>query len=666
MCDHDAPTPTAGLPAGTPPDVTCVRSVSLPLLAAYATRQATRLAEAQGASAVLVIAANRNMVQALRRAGLPASVDALTFDKVAQLVLTHDGSAKRLGRTARVLLPAEEKVLLEDMKVSGIKVRRLREELKFLFKGLSEGSDADEDWLVNNEERGLLAFLRAHLEERGAILTCERGNLMLRCLLDAGVRGALARPHIIAFGFTALDRCGQTAVCRLATQSLTALGCDEDAGVAQIDYPYPQGLTELVGNGARLVDLDETPAEAPVGERGGVACPEATPSPAHAIGLRLLGQARAQAPLVRSRVAAWDELAAHPCVMRLDTPTEEFAAAARWAAARIDGGTDASELIVVVPNVAFARGIAQELQGLGVPFDLDISRPFDAGDPRRQEGCGAMRFLCALGLLSDPGDVTCWRSWLGCGDWLLRSDAWEALRRLAQGRGRGILDVLDDVRSAFGAGSDAGAPVLGPTPEQAATLKLTAGLRSADELLATCAHLRGAALVDAIARLVGWEPGPVERAILDRAGGDDAASLYAAVRTAIADGGCERSGVAIVTPDRALGSTARAVLITGMVDGYLPGRGACDENDTLDHQALHARKDRRRLLALVGMAQEDVSFSCFSETDLETAERSHLDVGRVFVRAKEQKRRATAKPSSFFRECLGEPQGPGGHERAQA
>ncbi len=603
------------------------------------------LAEGAGPQDILLVAANRNMLDALEREGVDGRVQATTYGDLVQSVLSYEGAAKAAGRADLVLLPSDEKVLLEDLKVSGLKVGRLREMLKFFFKGITEGSDADPAWLINGEETSLFDFMRAHLAERGAILACERGSVALRCLDDAKVLGAFARRRVVACGYTSLDLCGQRFVGRLATERLVALGSDHDAGVPQIAYPHVQGLCELVEKGAEAVDLDA--AEACGANRARTV--------AGTVCARLAAKCAEDAPLVRkvpsgstpgvsgSPADTTDSPLIHICL----NPQEEFEAAAGIVRDWIAEGAEPSEVLVVAPSRAYVRGVSGALDAAGVAVQACADVPFGGGDPRKSASNGQLRFLSALGLVADPESAVCWRSWLGLGDWLLRSDAWEVLRRIARERDCGMLEALRTVRACL-AGD--GGVELGP--QATAVAKFAAGISGAETLIASCSGLEGEALIREIARQTGWEPGPVERAAFRRASGGDAEALYAEVRRSILDRACDRTAVAVALADACPGSVASHVLVCGMVDGYLPCYAACDENETLERQAKRAREERRRLLGLVGMARKEVAFTAFSQTDVETAERSHVDIGRIYVR--KGVRLATAKPSSFLWECEGD------------
>ena len=94
---------------------------------------------------------------------------------VRELALSILGDARvgdAVGRDARVLDENELAVLMEDVKVSGLKPGRLREMLKFFYKSISDCADDDERWLITAEEQTVHAILTENLEARRALLRC--------------------------------------------------------------------------------------------------------------------------------------------------------------------------------------------------------------------------------------------------------------------------------------------------------------------------------------------------------------------------------------------------------------------------------------------------------------------------------------------------------------
>lgn len=630
---------TAQEPRATPngqPDVLCVQSLALWRTARAAERRITDMLDRRiAAEDVLLVVPNRNAAQVFS-ALAARGVEAIAFGALAHAVLSCKGAARAIGRSERVLTRAEEDVLFEDLKVSGGKVGRLREILKFFKKGLSEGSDANPDWLVNDEERASFSLLRSHLEERGAILSCERANVALRCLEDDRVHAALARPHVIVFGFTALDACGQRLVERLALETFTALGSPLDAGVPQIAYPHPQGLAELAERaGVPVDDLD-------AGDRDATWALHAARSLARHC--RHGGPEPLSVPSAR-----WDS--AYPDLQKgaegplslYPTPEDEYAGAAHIVSSWCAAGVDPEQVVVACPNRSTVRGAAAALSGAGLPVSVQPDAPFQSPDLRTEESCGAERFLAGLGLAADPHDAVCWRTWIGLGNWLLNSDAWEQVRRSAAADGRAPLEELD---APWIAGEGEAWRNEG---ERLARKRLAERVRAGRDLLDACRGLTGARLVDEVARRCGWEPGRSERTLLARAGSVDAAALAAQVRAELADAACPRDGVAVATFDECAGMCAQVVVVCGMVDGYLPCREACDEGGALDRRAKIMHGERLKLLRLLGTAERTIRFTAFCRTDLETAEHTRIDVGRIFAR--KGRRLATAHPSRLLAEC---------------
>ena len=116
-------------------------------------RAAALLAENAAAGNVLVLCATPQAarlfserltarVGAKRAAGATvATARALALD-----VLADDGARRWSGREPRLLTAFEETFLMEDMKVSGLRPKRLREMLKFFYRSWTELADDDPDW----------------------------------------------------------------------------------------------------------------------------------------------------------------------------------------------------------------------------------------------------------------------------------------------------------------------------------------------------------------------------------------------------------------------------------------------------------------------------------------------------------------------------------------
>ena len=86
---------------------------------------------------------------AAEAAGVSAADVAVTTPRALALDVMGDAEAIRWsGREPRLLTDYEKLFLLEDMKVSGLRPKRLREMLKFFYRSWTELADDDENWLL--------------------------------------------------------------------------------------------------------------------------------------------------------------------------------------------------------------------------------------------------------------------------------------------------------------------------------------------------------------------------------------------------------------------------------------------------------------------------------------------------------------------------------------
>ena len=61
-------------------------------------------------------------------------------------VLSTPAAREATGRDPRLVSSFEQAFIMEDMKVSGLKIKRLREMLKFFYRGWTELSGEDPEW----------------------------------------------------------------------------------------------------------------------------------------------------------------------------------------------------------------------------------------------------------------------------------------------------------------------------------------------------------------------------------------------------------------------------------------------------------------------------------------------------------------------------------------
>ena len=543
----------------------------------------------------------------------------VTTPRAFALEVLDDNEARAsTGRDPRLLTAVEEKFLLEDLKVSGIRPKRLREMLKFFYRSWTELADDDPDWLLPGEEAELHALLKESLGFMRAVIEPEAANLAVNHLRESeAARSAHRFAHVVVDDAHCLSRASQL-LAELAASTSIAMAGDADACVRAFDaYPYAAGL-------------DECAERHPKARRSKVT--------ARAAENVLADPAFEGHALAASDGAEEGALA----VLASDDPADEFERAAAHLADAARAGVPASHMAVAVPNDVWARNMVAALEARGLRAEALPARQPLGGDARILERCLPARVLTALNLVADPNDATAWRCWCGFGDHLLNSAAFASLRK----QGLSLAEALAAVDS-------------GAAPHAVGMQRVADARREGLELAARADGLSGRSLLDEITRLVsdGAEtsaPSVVARLCLADGEADDAASMARRARErltmpTLSDG----DAVAVVPYDLAVGLSPDTLVIAGFVNGFIPCRDYFDTTvTTLDKQEKMHAADARRIYALVGKAERVLALSHFASTDLETAGALKLKIDRI--RLRDGVRTCSIAPSDFLTAIVGE------------
>lgn len=460
------------------------------------------------------------------------------------------------GRDGRVLDGNEMDVLMEDVKVSGIKPGRLREMLKFFYKSMSDCSAEEDKWLETGEEKKVFAILEENLEARRAMLPAELFGLAWRGMMDGKVG---RKPMLILCDdWTALSKSAQRFVELMATEGLIVAGCENEAPVADEPYPNPEGFSKFF----HRPNMTQVYVKAPA------AVPE----------------------------AEWSTS---------KTPAAEAQNAANTIADMVQEGAKPEEILVAVPNRAWAASVAASLNGMGVSAVADTGALKVKGDPRYPERCTAIKAAALEKLKANPADLTALRTYIGAGDWLLRSEAFLGVLAYARDHETTVAHALVELR------------------QQPADERETAIFSKFD---AAFDELEAADV-------------PVLEAInqIEKQGVE-----YAAKAETLLDA---TSAVVVAPYDRAFGRHAKTTFILGLVNGYLPAKDAIDDSFTIEHRRNALVRERTRFDNLRATASEAVYASRFETDTLENATLSKAQVQRVF--AANGKRMARLEPSVF-------------------
>lgn len=210
--------------------------------------RAKELASSGQPGGILYVCASKAAVDGVRQQIFDFDIEVKTGLELAREVLVDEELVAR-GVRNRLLGQAEERALMEDVKVCGIKRRRLRELAAFLECGWSKLDDNDPSWVKTNEEELVSGLIRGNLEFTGGVLACEASALAVRQVAaDEGLRARHARAHILVDDFECLGRATQMLTCMLAGASLCVAASDVAPVALDEPYPYAQGVQELLSS----------------------------------------------------------------------------------------------------------------------------------------------------------------------------------------------------------------------------------------------------------------------------------------------------------------------------------------------------------------------------------------------------------------------------------
>lgn len=687
-----APTPTAVLIEG---GVGCGKT------AALITRVATLLEDGAAPEDMLVLTATPDAARILAARLIEVvgergdAVEVTCARDVALGLLASEEGRTFSGRAGRLVTPVELGFIMEDMKVSGLKQRRLREMLKFFYRNWTElagGADDDDRWLIPGEEADTHALLKDVLRFTGGILEPEASAMAVRFLLACPeVLASAQRAHVLVDDYQMHSRASQHLANLLARDSVI-VAADPAAVVEVFDsYPYGEGIGEFTqaNEGCERIVLNESHAcaaaaraasrlraslDAGAAPLGDAEAESDAPSPSQSASSATSGTTAT--PTVPDRAA----IAASFTALEATDPAAEMASVADAVQTALEAGADPSSIYVLAFHPAWERRVARALEARGIATATPVRGRVAAGDYRDLDRCAAARLLTALALVANAHDALAWRAWCGFGDYLANSAVFADMRAEADARNQSLVAMLDEVAAAA---PEEGFPGTGIG-------RVLDAYRTGRALIERAQGLEGDELIGALADALDLAAEERERtmqlarALTAPAPGSDGSGADTPCGTAPStfdspDATASTSpDAAIAAPSDARALIARArrrmnapifenpegrvlvgdsahltgrapamLVLAGFTNGFFPARDFFDATVTTpDKQKLVRATDTRRLYAAAGKATQRVAASWFTSIGLVEAETLKLEIGRVKLRRGE--RIAVTTPSIYL------------------
>lgn len=626
-----ASTPTATLIEG---GVGCGKTTAL------VARAAALLEDGAAPENMLVLAATPDAARVLgarltEAAGERGNAIEVTCARDAALGLLASEEGRTFsGRAGRLVTPLELGFIMEDMKTSGLKQRRLREMLKFFYRNWTElAGDAEDDdgWLIPGEEADVHALLKDVLHFTGGILEPEASAMAVRFLLACPeVLASAQRTHVLVDDYQMLSRASQHLANLLARDSI-AVAADPTAVVEVFDsYPYGEGIGEFTqaNEGCERIALNE--------------------SHACAAAARAASRLRASLDAGAAPSDTETEDASFTALEAAD-PVAEMAAVADAVQAALEAGTNPSSIYILAFHPPWERCIARALEARGIAAALPIRGRVAAGDYRDLDRCAPARLLTALALVADPTDALAWRAWCGFGDYLANSAAFADMRAEGETQGKGLVAMLEKVAVAA---PEEGFPGTGIG-------RILDAYRAGRALVERLQGLEGNELIGALADALDLSAKERERTVQLASAltapepgvnaPSDARAMIARARQRMNAPVFETTEGHVLIGDSAhlTGLTPATLVLCGFVNGFFPIRDYFDATVTTpDKQKLVRATDTRRLYAAAGKATQRLAASWFTSIGLVEAETLKLEIGRVKLRRGE--RIAVTAPSIYL------------------
>ncbi len=539
-------------------------------------------------------------------------------------VLSSPQAEARTGRRGRILMGFEERLLLEDVKTSGVAPRRLSEMLKFFYRSWADLEPMSGDWFYDEQEERVFRLLVGSLRHRESYLACE----LPRAAFDYGQRfahdlEAFRRDYVLFDDYQMASRASQCLAGLLARTALLVASepCARTHGSE--DYPHFSGIEELVAANPNAV-------------RETLAYSHLSRVVTDAVNLLAADEALDARPMP---CACTDQGGCE--AMAFERPESELTGVVSLVSHHLSYGARPQDIAVAAATRQGAARIAQALQAEGIAAS-PLSRPSLGGDMRHADTCRAARAFTLLRLAADPEDPLALRSWCGFGDYLAQSALANAVAS-----GDAALSLRAGV--AF-----VDAPESALLRQQAASA--TAALAEAAEIVDCLSGLRGSALIDAAIVAVGADDD--QGAALLRAAAKDAGeqatapALCDAVQDRVLSPGFVGDGVRVGLPEDFAGQTACVVIMAGLVNGLvLPRRYFDPAQMERDKRPAMLAAEMAKTYACAGKAASTLLFTYFTEAPLAEAESLQLKIHRV--RLREGERVCEVHPSETIRTITG-------------
>lgn len=362
-------------------------------------------------------------------AGVPTGdVEFTTIEAVAAQIMATPQAQEVTGRGGHVLCGYEERVLLEDMRTSTMKGKRLKELLGFLYRQLSELSTPQE-WDATVEEKQVMELLYGNLNFTGGVLRYELASVVLQAInASPQLKEHFTWDNVIVDDYALLSRGMQVLAGALASKNLIIASDALGSRTAPLPFPYLKGLQEFLGDnpGAAIEELSCSYQPKRIVEA--------------------LNALRAEKALATDGLPTLNDGQDNAHSMILDVAQDmggELRAMAQHANSALERG---QSVAIVGTNSVWRSNVVHTLESLGLSVRL-AAKDISVKDFSDERQAVRIRKDALNQLRQNRRDGVAWRTVFAAGDYVARSVGIMQLKELAAEQGLGMLDTLDAITS---------------------------------------------------------------------------------------------------------------------------------------------------------------------------------------------------------------------------
>ena len=595
--------------------------------------EAVRSLLAQGTppSSILVLCATPDAAHTFSNRLGAENVRIASTRELALELLSQPAAIALFGHGPRILMPFEEDILFEDLKMSGIEIDRLAGMFSFFKRSMTEISDDHPDFLMDDDERTVMSTLHDNLQLRGAFLEQQISANAARYLAMA--EDAAHYAHVFVDDWQYLSRASQVMAELLAHSSLyVAINSTATSEPMLESYPYARGAEELLRANpqARIVDLDKFQGPRAIGLALNAVRLEAGLEPC-------LIEESSDAPQEAGSVA----------IKVLPNADCEIETTADLVASAIKDGTSPEAIYITSPNGTWTSRIAHALKQRDIGSyiacqwtDLAESNIDTSNDARY------LKILTAILLAGSPDDDTAWRSWCAFDEPLAASGEIALIAQAAIKNGLRLHEILASNKPGVMSERMVHSYRMGIS-----LLGRTNGM-TRDHLLRTLTNeLYGPSepIPPMVLRLCsGANPDDTAEALRERILNKMSCNL--GWESDDADGSEQGVSVRIGKMNRMCGLSAQLIIFTGFVNGFFPQHGFFNQTITPPGDIDNARAAyARKLCCALGKATKTAIFTSFTKIPCSQAEQLGIKIDRIGL---ENRTRMARVSPSIFCDCL--------------